>query len=70
MKKLFEWALRKNDEGHYFPVWGTCLGFENLAMFVGGGKDVLRKRKAYRQSAKMHFKENPLLSKMFRDLGS
>ena len=22
-----------NDQGHYFPIWGTCLGFEILILF-------------------------------------
>ena len=24
------------DAGDYFPVWGTCLGFELLTTIVGG----------------------------------
>jgi gamma-glutamyl hydrolase len=30
-KQIFEQAIQKNDEGNYFPLWGTCLGFEDLA---------------------------------------
>ena len=28
-----------NDKGDYFPVWGTCLGFELLS-FIQSGNDV------------------------------
>jgi gamma-glutamyl hydrolase len=27
-KKLMDWAKKANDIGEYFPVWGTCQGFE------------------------------------------
>ncbi len=26
-KAIFDKVKRLNDEGQYFPVWGTCLGF-------------------------------------------
>jgi gamma-glutamyl hydrolase len=29
-KFLLERAKLANEEGDYFPVWGTCLGFEQL----------------------------------------
>jgi gamma-glutamyl hydrolase len=28
--ELYRLAKKKNDAGVYFPVWGTCLGFELL----------------------------------------
>lgn len=28
--KLYQRAVSKNNAGDYFPVWGTCLGFELL----------------------------------------
>ena len=27
-------ALEENDNGNYFPVFGTCLGFELLCVIV------------------------------------
>ena len=30
--ELYKFAKEKNDAGIYFPVWGTCLGFELLAV--------------------------------------
>lgn len=27
---IIRWAIKRNDEGHYFPIMGTCLGFENF----------------------------------------
>lgn len=33
---VFDYALRENDAGKYYPVWGTCLGFEQILVLVGG----------------------------------
>jgi gamma-glutamyl hydrolase len=33
---LWDLAWESNARGDYFPVWGTCLGFEFLIMLVGG----------------------------------
>jgi len=27
---ITEWAMRRNDQGKFFPVFGTCLGMENF----------------------------------------
>mmetsp|Transcript_16181 Transcript_16181/g.30582 ORF Transcript_16181/g.30582 Transcript_16181/m.30582 type:complete len:404 (-) Transcript_16181:175-1386(-) len=33
---LWDLALESNTRGEYFPVWGTCLGYEFIIMLVGG----------------------------------
>lgn len=25
-KKILKWAMKANDRGNYFPIWGTCQG--------------------------------------------
>jgi hypothetical protein len=30
-----------NDKGIYFPVWGTCLGFEVLLLSIAKNNNVL-----------------------------
>ncbi|XP_017269574.1 gamma-glutamyl hydrolase [Kryptolebias marmoratus] len=39
-KTFYELAIEANKRGDYFPVWGTCLGFEQL-MSLSSGKNVL-----------------------------
>jgi gamma-glutamyl hydrolase len=39
--ELIQRALDANMAGDYFPVWGTCLGFETLLRYIGGD-DVLQ----------------------------
>lgn len=38
---LLAMALDANDRGDYFPVHGTCLGFEALAVVVSGNDTIL-----------------------------
>lgn len=33
---LLDMVVESNQAGNYFPVWGTCLGFEFLIRYVGG----------------------------------
>jgi gamma-glutamyl hydrolase len=35
-KVMWDLALKSNNSGDYFPVWGTCLGFEFLIELTGG----------------------------------
>lgn len=33
VQKLLDWAIEANEKGDYFPVWGTCLGYESLVIY-------------------------------------
>jgi len=35
VRRLWELALKSNDEGEVFPVWASCLGFEMVVTLVG-----------------------------------
>uniref|UniRef100_A0A5S6QAT4 folate gamma-glutamyl hydrolase n=1 Tax=Trichuris muris TaxID=70415 RepID=A0A5S6QAT4_TRIMR len=37
------WAIAANQHGDYFPVWGTCLGFELLLLTFANRTEVLEK---------------------------
>lgn len=34
--------FQANDRGDYFPVWGTCLGFEQLTVLTSGQRALTR----------------------------
>jgi len=34
--KIFNWAVQENQKGNYFPLWGTCLGFEQMMVIASG----------------------------------
>ncbi|GLE07554.1 hypothetical protein PINS_up018107 [Pythium insidiosum] len=38
---MYELALQLNDQGIYYPVWGTCLGFEWLLQLTAGDLSAL-----------------------------
>ena len=39
-KMFFDLAVKANDAGDVFPMWGTCLGFELLMSLGAGGVNV------------------------------
>mmetsp|Transcript_25971 Transcript_25971/g.38376 ORF Transcript_25971/g.38376 Transcript_25971/m.38376 type:complete len:322 (-) Transcript_25971:23-988(-) len=40
-RRLWELAETANENGKFFPVWGTCLGFEFLLMLASGRDNIL-----------------------------
>ena len=64
-------ARKMNDQGSFFPVWGTCLGFERLAIYTASDPDsVLEKYGSVATSLELEFTENPMSSKMFCQMPS
>lgn len=41
IQTVVSFALTTNQEGNYWPIWGTCQGFEALAIFVSGNFTIL-----------------------------
>tara|TARA_Y100000996_G_scaffold52386_1_gene35850 strand:+ start:2338 stop:3399 length:1062 start_codon:yes stop_codon:yes gene_type:complete len=41
-KKLIQMALKANELGYYFPVWGCCMGFQQM-LIIADGKDDLNR---------------------------
>jgi len=35
-RHLYDLAIAANNQGDYFPIWGTCLGFELISVLTGG----------------------------------
>ncbi|EFJ20246.1 hypothetical protein SELMODRAFT_109437, partial [Selaginella moellendorffii] len=52
--KLFR-ALEANDKGDYFPVFGTCLGLELLAVIVSGNHSILDDYNAHKAAGELNF---------------
>ena len=38
---FFQWAKEANDRGDFFPIWGTCNGFELLTVLSSGDQSRL-----------------------------
>ncbi|KAG2379029.1 hypothetical protein C9374_007667 [Naegleria lovaniensis] len=41
LKFFFEKTIEANSRGEYFPLWGTCLGFESLNILAAENNDVV-----------------------------
>ena len=39
-KKMLQLAMKKNDKGNYFPVWGCCMGFQQMLIIADGNDNV------------------------------
>jgi len=69
-KFVLKEAMELNDKGHFFPVWGTCLGFERLALFTADKPEtVLEKYGSIHHSLPVKFTKKPYESKMFCEMG-
>jgi gamma-glutamyl hydrolase len=38
----YQYVVAENDKGNYYPLWGTCLGFYILLMFVKEESQTIR----------------------------
>lgn len=66
---FFKRALESNQNGEYFPIWGTCLGFEALHVIAADdGVQVLSKFSASDISLPLHFTKQADTSRMFGSL--
>jgi len=38
---LYNLAKEANDKGDFFPIWGTCLGFEMMLIMEAGNNETV-----------------------------
>ncbi|CAM4502348.1 unnamed protein product [Lepidochelys olivacea] len=63
---FYKKALKTNDKGDYFPVWGTCLGHQELT-YLTSGKNLLVKLKTENISLPLNFTTAAKDSRMFQN---
>ena len=67
---MLKHAIDSNDKGDFFPVWGTCLGFEFLANITAQEQDkVLEVIEASKVSLPIKYLKHPLETQMFCQMG-
>ncbi|XP_030611820.1 gamma-glutamyl hydrolase [Archocentrus centrarchus] len=64
-KIFYELAIEANNRGDYFPVWGTCLGFEQLT-YLTSGKAVLSYTNTSGVALPLSFTNEAKDSRMFK----
>jgi len=62
---LYDLALEANNNGDYFPVWGTCLGFELLAYLAAGKRSYLTSCKSNDRALNLDFRPDADDSRLF-----
>jgi len=61
LETIFNYTIKANQNGDYFPLWGTCLGFEELHVLAAGGdRTVLSPVVASNFSIPLDFTVDPL----------
>nr|XP_033785699.1 gamma-glutamyl hydrolase isoform X1 [Geotrypetes seraphini] len=63
---FYRLALQANDAGDYFPVWGTCLGFEQLTVLTSD-QLLLTMTDTENITLPLNFTTSPEKSKIFRN---
>ncbi|XP_029384939.1 gamma-glutamyl hydrolase [Echeneis naucrates] len=62
---FYDLAIEANQKGDYFPVWGTCLGFQQLT-YLTSGKRLLSKTNTSAVALPLNFTNEAKDSKIFK----
>jgi len=63
---IFNKIKEYNDNGTYYPAWGTCLGFEDMLIYTSDeGQNVLEVFEVQNASLPLTFVKDPKKSHMF-----
>jgi gamma-glutamyl hydrolase len=65
---LYKEIISMNDQGTFMPLWGTCMGFEQLANFSASNGDPNEKMFLTHASLPLQFLVDPRTTKMYRSL--
>uniref|UniRef100_A0A8C4RX03 folate gamma-glutamyl hydrolase n=1 Tax=Erpetoichthys calabaricus TaxID=27687 RepID=A0A8C4RX03_ERPCA len=63
---FYKLAIKANDEGDYFPIWATCLGFEELT-YLTSGKLLLSATNTTNVTLPLNFQKDANSSRLFKD---
>ncbi|XP_078072379.1 gamma-glutamyl hydrolase-like [Mustelus asterias] len=63
---FYKLALQANNDGTHFPIWGTCLGFEELTV-ITSGKKLLINTDTSNVPLPLNFTKDAKDSRMFKD---
>jgi len=61
-KYLLSLILEMNKKADYFPLWGTCQGFQQVAIYFANDPSVLISRPLINTLAPVNFTQDPILS--------
>lgn len=64
--KIVNWAIDQNEKGKFFPIWGTCLGYEVMIMSISKNDKVLGYFNSSNHHGNLSFLEGD--SRMYKNL--
>ncbi|XP_078691469.1 gamma-glutamyl hydrolase-like isoform X1 [Branchiostoma floridae x Branchiostoma belcheri] len=64
-KIFYDLAIKAFDQGDYFPVWGTCMGFEELTALTSGRNVLANCKGTENRSYKLNFTPDYMSSRMY-----
>ncbi|XP_073842571.1 lethal (3) 72Dr isoform X2 [Musca autumnalis] len=69
-KHIYDIARQLNERGQYFPLWGTCLGFQLMLTHSAGVEDIRQDCLFMNTSLPVEFEDQQVLkeSKLFAQL--
>jgi len=69
-KFFFDKSIDSFDNGDYFPIWGTCLGFESLVQIVSQNESLISSFpiEDINTPHLLHFCQTPIRSNLFPSL--
>lgn len=62
---IYDIAKELNNKGDYFPIWGTCLGFELLVYLSANNTELRADCRSNNQNLALEFEPNYRESRMF-----
>ena len=65
---LYKSIIEMNDNGTYIPLWGTCMGYEQIANFTAENGDPNEHMYLTHESLPLHFINDPRDSKMYSSM--
>jgi gamma-glutamyl hydrolase len=69
-RHIYDIAIEMNENGSYFPLWGTCLGFELLTYLSANGTEHRADCKSSSQALPLVFKADYASSRLFHNAPS
>eukprot|EP00795_Rhopilema_esculentum_P017439 gene17439-9042_t len=64
--QLYNLAVKANQQGDFFPIWGTCLGFQAMSS-ITAGKPVVSSSNAIDLTLPLNFSDAAKGSRMFKE---
>ncbi|KAL7050913.1 hypothetical protein ACKWTF_004267 [Chironomus riparius] len=64
---IYKIATKMNNNGDYFPLWGTCLGFELITYLSANRTEIRADCSSHSQALPLEFKSSFKKSRMFKD---